>query len=345
MDLQIVDPTEIPNWDQILLNTPGYTFFHSSAWARVLKESYGYGPKYFAKIGSGEILTLLPVMEIRSLLTGCRGVSLPFTDYCEPILGRDMSFQELFNEVVRFARERGWNYIELRGGHNLLPRAPSRINYFGHTLDISRDEESVFKGFRGSTKRNIKKAIEECVEVKIDHSFDFVKEFYRLNCLTRRKHGLPPQPFKFFKKIFQWIVSQKDGFISLASFGGRYIAGAMFFQFGDEAIFKYGASDKKYQYLRPNNLVMWQAIRRLCQNGCGKIHFGRTETNNLGLLQFKAGWGAKPASIKYYRYELNREEFVENGGLEKRYSSNRAINRMPIAVARIVGSILYKHVG
>jgi hypothetical protein len=48
--MEIIDPTNFPNWDELLLSTPGYSFFHSSAWARVLKDSYGYTPWYFASI-------------------------------------------------------------------------------------------------------------------------------------------------------------------------------------------------------------------------------------------------------------------------------------------------------
>ena len=84
--MDIVDPTQFPQWDELLFKTPGSSFFHTSSWARVLKESYGYVANYFTEISDGEILTLLPVMEVRSFLTGCRGVSLPFTDSCEPIL-------------------------------------------------------------------------------------------------------------------------------------------------------------------------------------------------------------------------------------------------------------------
>jgi len=66
----------------------------------------------------------------------------------------------------------------------------------------------------------------------------------------------------------------------LASHKGKNIASAVYFHFGDKAIYKYGASDRKYQHLRANNLVMWEAIRwffakwiqgvQLWKNGTGK---------------------------------------------------------------------------
>jgi hypothetical protein len=40
--VQIVDPLAVANWDALALALPGHSFFHSSAWARTLEESYGY---------------------------------------------------------------------------------------------------------------------------------------------------------------------------------------------------------------------------------------------------------------------------------------------------------------
>ena len=135
-----------------------------------------------------------------------------------------------------------------------------------------------FSSFRDSTKRNIKKAIQNGVHVTIQNSLQSVKEYYRLHCITRKCHGLPPQPFYFFKKIHEHIISQNKGFVALALHEGKVIAGAVFFQFGNQAIFKYGASDPRYLHIRPNNLVMWEAIKWHCQNGYQNLQFWQNRT-------------------------------------------------------------------
>ena len=50
------------------------------------------------------------------------------------------------------------------------------------------------------------RGLEVALEMTICESFESIKDFYRLNCLTRRMHGLPPQPFSFFKKIHEHII-------------------------------------------------------------------------------------------------------------------------------------------
>jgi hypothetical protein len=70
MTLQIINPITYPGWDDLLLSTPDCSFFHSSAWARVLAESYSYTPKYFTMMDDGRLVALIPVMEVNSFLTG-----------------------------------------------------------------------------------------------------------------------------------------------------------------------------------------------------------------------------------------------------------------------------------
>ena len=342
--IQIINPLEYEAWDDLLLSTPGYSFFQSSAWARVLFESYGYTPKYFSIINDGKLLVLIPIMEVNSFLTGRRGVSLPFTDYCQPILANGIPIQDLFEPIIENGKKSGWKSLELRSVSELLPSTPPSLTYLGHVLDLSRGEGQVFSNFRESTRRNVKKALREGVKIEIDQSLESVKEFYRLNCLTRKEHGLPPQPFYFFKKIYDHVILKNLGMVFLASLGQENVAGAIYFHFGEKAVFKYGASDKKFQHLRANNLVMWEAIKWYSQNGYKSLCFGRTEPENQGLIQFKSGWGTTEQPIHYYQYDLKKGSFVR-GSSKVTGFHNKIFRNMPIPISNKIGSLLYKHVG
>ena len=347
IEIEIINPLNYPGWDELVLSTNNYSFFHSSNWARVLHESYGYKPLYSTLIDTGRILALLPCMEIKSILTGNRAVSLPFTDYCEPIIEQGLSteiFRRLLNNLISYGKKASWNSIELRCQISLPQQVSPSYTCYGHTLDVSKKEDETFSAFRDSTKRNIRKAIKEGVKVEISNSLDSVKEFYRLNYLTRKDHGLPPQPFRFFEKVYEHVLSKDKGFVALSSYEDTYIAGAIYFHFGENAVYKYGASDRHYQHLRANNLVMWEAIKWYSQNGYKSLCFGRTEPENDGLLQYKRGWNAKERTINYYKYDIKKETFVSeasrpSGGRKRIFQS------MPIHLLRMTGSILYRHIG
>jgi lipid II:glycine glycyltransferase (peptidoglycan interpeptide bridge formation enzyme) len=162
--------------------------------------------------------------------------------------------------------------------------------------------------------------------------------------MTRKEHGLPPQPYAFFKKIHEHVISKDHGIVMLASYRQRPIAGAIYFHFGSNAIYKYGASDRAYQQLRANNLIMWEVIQWYSQKKYASLCLGRTEPENLGLRRFKAGWGAEERVLKYFRYDLRLGAFVQSDqkgtGLH-----NKLFGRMPAVLLRMIGSLLYRHVG
>lgn len=352
--LQVVNPLEFPDWDKLVLSTPDYSFFHSSTWARVLYESYGYRPLYFTLIDEGRLLASIPCMEIKSIITGKRAVCLPFTDYCEPIFpptlekegeGLENSLSMVLNTLISYGKKAKWKSLELRFGVSPLQQILPSYTYYGHTLDISGKEDEIFSSFRNSTKRNIKKAIKEGVKVRVLNSLDSIREFYRLNCITRKAHGLPPQPYIFFEKIYEHVLSKNKGFVVLASYDNTCIAGAIYFHFGEKATYKYGASDRDYQHLRANNLVMWEAIKWCSQNGYKRFCFGRTEPDNNGLLQFKRGWGSDERILNYYKYDMKSETFVSDTSHLLSGVHNKVVHNMPIPLLRITGSVLYKHIG
>ena len=342
-NIQNNNPTTLPHWDDLLLTHPETTFFHTAAWARVLSESYGYNPLYFSIIENGRLSGLIPVMEIDSILTGKRGVSLPFTDMCNPIARDPDVFARLFAAAIAHGRKAGWKNLDIRGGKAFLEKEPPAAQLVVHTLALNPGEADVSKAFRDSTYRNILKAQKEGVTVTIEHSSAAMAAFYRLHCETRRHHGLPPQPWSFFDKIEEHITAKGNGFVALAVYQGQTVSGAIFFNFNGATIFKYGASDRTFQHLRPNNLLLWQAIEWCSESGLRSFHFGRTEPENGGLLQFKDGWGATKAGLCYYKYDLRKDRFLSNDSGPK--SSYRVFKMMPAPLLRLTGNLLYRHVG
>lgn len=344
MKLSVLNPTTFSAWNDLIMATPGASIFHSSNWAKVLRQSYRYCPVYFCTVANDHFGTLIPLMEVRSFLTGRRGVSLPFTDYCPPIVEDNHQLSHALAHITEYGRKARWKFIEFRNGSYFDSSLPPTSYYYGHTLELSGGEEVVFSNLRESTRRNIKKAKREGVKAAIETSSSALHDYYRLHCLTRKRHGLPPQPLHFFQNIYEHIISKGFGFVVLASHGGQTIAGAVYFCFGDQALYKFGASDRDYQQLRANNLVMWEAICRCLQKGHSCLSFGRTEPDNLGLIQFKAGWGAHEEVIKYYRYDVGRGALV--GACSNTSGAYTGVlAKMPIAFLRLAGALAYRHMG
>ena len=228
---QIVNPLEYPYWDELLKSTPESTFFHTTSWARVLNQAYGYSPTYFIEIENNRITGLLPIMEIKSAITGKRGVSLPFSDFCDPIAQNPAQFQRLMTAAIDFGQRAGWKNIQIRGGSKFLNSADSGGQFYAHILTLDSDERLLMKRLRSSTIRNARKAEKAGAEVDLLNTREAMSEFYILNGITRRRHHLPPQPWRFFSLVYEHIIAPCRGFIAIAKHQNRPIAGAVFFSF------------------------------------------------------------------------------------------------------------------
>lgn len=291
---------------------------------------------------------LFPLMEVRSAITGIRGVSLPFSDYCEPLFSDCNEYGDAVNHLLAYGKRHGWKSVELRGGIGCSPKLLPVSDFYRHTLDISLSETELYNRLRDSTRRNIRKSLREGVAVRISNQTQDMAAYYRLHCLTRKRHGMPPQPYRFFNLFQKYLVQKGLGFIVLAEAGGRTAAGAVFLQFGREAIYKFGASNPSFQHLRTNNLVMWEGIRRCRSMGATEFSFGRTEIDNVGLLQFKSGWGAVQETLRYYK--ANPKGLPAADVTEKRDSlmngkANRMMSRLPVPALRLIGRAAYRHLG
>ena len=343
-EMEIVNPLEFPGWDDLILSNPAGSFFHSTNWARVLSETYGYRPRFFAIFMNGGLETMVPVLEIDSVITGKRGVSLPFSDYSDPFFGSIEQYRHCVQDIVECGKRSGWETIEIRGGICPWREEGASSEFYGHRLNLERPEEELFANLRKNMQRNIKKSLNLGVNVVFLNSMDAVSEFYRLNCITRKAHGIPPQPMEFFRKVHEHILSRNQGVVALASYKGSYVAGCVYFHFGRKAIYKYGASDLEGKTSRANNLVMWEAIKWYSQKGYAQLCFGRTEFENSGLRDYKLGYGTEEYVLQYHKYDIQRCRVVTNEDSGTPIW-RKAYRFLPISISKIIGNVSYRHIG
>src|SRR5438552_5850609 len=342
LQMRILDPINDPGWDHVVALHRDADCFHTSAWAKVLRQTYNHQPFYLQFSRGRRLAALIPLMEVRSLFTGRRGVCLPFSDACEPLIFDPEAVGLVRDRLIRFAQERRWKHLEIRGGKSFQLAPSSATKFYGHTLDLRSGAEELSTRFTSPVRRAIRKAERSDVNAVVVRNRPAIDDCYRLHVQTRRRPGLPPQSASFFLNIYEHIIRPGLGFIVLAQRGSRPIAAAIFFRFGKNALYKYGASDKRFQELRANNLVMWQGIQFLARNGAGKLHFGRTACENDGLRRFKLSWGTEEETIGYFRVDPSGRQCLvpahHDSGFHK-----RIFGSLPLVFNRLAGSLIYPH--
>ena len=342
LSVQRVNPLAGSDWDDLVRSHPDAFFFHSSAWARALAGTYQHQPFYLHFSQGGKTVALLHLLEVASALTGRRAVCLPFSDSCSPLLFPGVEILSLRGAVGALARERKWRHVEFRGEFGLATEARLPGTFYGHTLDLQAGAETLFSQCGGSVRRAIRKGETSGLTVNIERTREALEAFTSLHVLTRKRHGVPPQPRRFFSQIYEHIIRPGQGFVALARRGPTPVAAAIFFVWGDKAIYKFGASDQSEQSLRGNNLVMWEAIRFLAQSGARQLDFGRTAFEHEGLRRFKLGWGTTERTITYCRFETKSQTWV---AVRPRHSgiAARLFSHMPALMNQMAGHLLYPH--
>lgn len=321
---------------------PGSSFFHGAAWARVLHETYGHQPVYFCRFANGRLEELLPVMEVFSPCIGRRGVSLPFTDCCSALKTGGRSIGMLYEVAMDYGRGRRWRYLECRGNDSDWTGTSPSLGFYGHEIALRPGPEALFKNCESAVRRGIKKAEAAGLSAEFANSPESMRAFYALHCRTRRRHGVPPQPFRFFENIQRHALAQGLGGVEVVRFEGRAVAAAVFFHSGSRVHYKFGASDLDFQPVRPNNLLMWEAIKRYAAAGFETLHLGRTSLANEGLRRFKLGFGAVEERIEYSKYDFRKRRFVEDTDRAEG-PLNNLFRWLPLPLLRFAGQALYPH--
>jgi CelD/BcsL family acetyltransferase involved in cellulose biosynthesis len=327
-------------WLSLVESQSHATIFQHPSWARALADTYGY--RAFAIVATdaaGHVYAGLPMMEVASPLTGRRWISLPFTDHCNPVLRDDSALKDLPAALKELRRSSGIPRVELRFCLPPHPGLQSSQAYTLHEVELSEDVEAVYQQIHKMHRRNVRIAENEGVRIEWGTEQRHAHDYYALHLHTRRRQGVPIQPRRFFDQIAE-LLQQGLGFILLAHHEGHCVAGAVFLHWRDTLTYKYGASLPDNRKLRPNNLVMWTAIRWGCQHGFRVFDLGRTDTSNLGLREFKTRWGARETPLSYSVITTQPPK-PDHNGLERFMTT--AIRSSPTWVCRVTGELLYKH--
>ena len=339
-ELETISMTD-PRWITFVQSRSEAAIFHHPVWAELLAEVYGY--RSFALIqadGEGEAVAGLPLLEVRSWLTGQRCISLPFSDHCAPLANDPVNLTQLTTGLRLWWEAANKPRLEIRGaifGETQLCQQQVAVL---HQLDLSPHPRRLFASFSKMHQRNIDKAEKARVQVEIDTSLAGIEKFYQLHLITRRRLGVPIQPWRYFLLLWNNLIASGLGFVLLAYKDEQAIAGAVFLNWNNVLVYKYGASDLAYSSLRANNLLFWTAIQWACEHDCRQLDFGRTDFDNHGLRDFKSGWGAAQAPLTY-SYFGGPSSSLANG-LAKRVLT-KIIRSFPPLACRIFGELLYGH--
>jgi lipid II:glycine glycyltransferase (peptidoglycan interpeptide bridge formation enzyme) len=215
-------------------------------------------------------------------------------------------------------------------------------DYLSFIVDLNPDKESLWKSIGLKNRNMVKRAEKEGVGISEVQNETDLKLFYGLYLKTMKRLGSPPQPYNFFREIFQRFWPD-NVLILLAIINNRAIAGGLFFLHKDSAHHSYSCSSRKNLIPGTNNLLFWRAMEILKSRGFKSIDLGRTRPE-AGNLAFKREWGGKQISQTYF-YKFYKKELPKRQEIKYKKLSEIWAKFLPEFLANKIGPWLIKQIG
>jgi FemAB-related protein (PEP-CTERM system-associated) len=339
-------------WEGFVTLPNNAGIWHTLEWKEIIEKEYGFKSHYLMAVNDSKACGILPLFQVRSLITGNRIVSLPFAYSCGPIADSDSSFTLLTNEAKILAEKLKCEYLELKMG-SPLPDDSIKQNqlieskfFYTSVLHLSKDPEVIwFNMDARRTKWAVRKAEREGVKIRTETNHEDIKILHDLKVVTRQKHGSPAPSYQFFQRIMKEFGPKDIVKLWVAEYDNKVVSALMFYSFKDTVMPAYIASDDDYKSHMPNNLLYWKAIEWACKNGYKYFDFGRTEPDNENLLKFKSKWGCQNYKIPYYYYPKQPKLLSQNRDSSKVTLITDCWKKAPVPVIRVLGPHLLKHLG
>lgn len=345
MTVHTVDPLSDRRWHEFVARHNSATVFHTQPWLEAVRRTYGFTPVVYTTCPhSSPLSNGIAFCEVNSWLTGRRMVSVPFSDHCEPLMDEPSAAVAITQELKKGVKAGKWRYVELRPT-TPVPSLEDAVRLpigYVHRLDLRRPLADLLRNtHRTAVQQPIKRAEREGVTAESGRSERLLSAFYRLMVQTRRRHQLPPQPIQWFRNLFTCLGDRLQ--LRVAFKDGTAIAAILTVQHNDVVVYKYGCSDVEFHNLGGMQFLLWQAIADAKAAGATCMDFGRSDSDNPGLIAFKERWGATPSDLTYLRW--SRKPVVDLAARRSTGIAKHVFAMMPDAVLQATGRILYRHVG
>jgi hypothetical protein len=341
------------SWEAALGEDPESWICHTFQWRDSLEASFPHIKCVPLLMKSDSVrITQIPLYRISSLMTGTKYVSVPFSSYSSILCDAPEHVTALtgyFDELRTAGGEKITFEFHSNRTHELFENSGlfrASRNYLHHFIDLNQDIAAIHDSFHYScVKKPLKRSEKTGLVLTRASRASHVNDFYRLYCLTRQRHGLPPMPLRFLRSLFDNFFARGAMEIYFAEHKGQKVGGLLILKYKDMMLSEFGGDDFIHRSLYPNVFLYWNCIRIAHQAGLKKFSFGRTHQANDGLLGFKRHWGTQEERIVQYIYpKTDAPDRAKESSLAYRLV-RRVSPRMPMPLFKLMGKVAYRYLG
>lgn len=326
-------------WDAFVQTCDEATFFHLSGWLTVADQACGHRQHSLYAELDGNIVAILPLVEVKSLFFGHALVSTPFCVYGGVASLQADASAVLLQAAADKAEQLNVDYLELRHTEAKTDGWPSKSTHATFIKPLGTHDENM-QAMNRKQRPVVRKSIKSGHSASQDPDID---SFYTIYSTSVRNLGTPV----FSKKFFRCLMHEfgDDCELSTVRHAGNATSSLMTFYFKDQVLPYYGGGVPEARNLKSMDYMYWDLMCRAVDRGIKWFDFGRSKLES-GPYHYKRHWGFEPRPL-CYEYHLVKATSLPN--LSPNNPKYRLVidtwKKLPLAVSQRIGPFLSKHLG
>jgi Acetyltransferase (GNAT) domain len=247
--------------------------------------------RWFAQCGTYQLLGRLPG-RLRALTVN-RG----------PVSDDLFCFELGLQGLAQAATMSGFTFIEVMP-ESMAETAEQAASIFSrnhwqrlaHTrmslrLKLTPDPESLLRGFRKSTRYEIRRGEKSRIDVRFANDGSDCETWLRIYQDMAERKKFPSDPPGHLRKVVTWLIGEPQrGGLLLAHYGGNCVGGVVIVRSGRRCWYLFGATSKAGS-VSAGYVLQWRTLQWAKENGCSEYDFGGYNPEAIGgPAFFKSGF-------------------------------------------------------
>jgi FemAB-related protein (PEP-CTERM system-associated) len=298
MQVEMLKNEDKAAWDKYVFEFDKATIYHLSGWIEVMQDSFGLYPQYLIAKENNQIQGGLPLIHIKSRLSGHYYTSMP-GGICSD---NDGAARDLLEYAKCLVQDSDAHYLIIRDSLQkwTLPDLVTDDEHCTFRVQLCDGSESMWKNIDRRVRQHVDKAIKEELDVVIGK--EYLDEFYQSYSKVMHEMGTPGFGYPFFKSIFNQFP---ENFTTIMVHNHKLSHGGIIAAYFKDTVYMMWWGMPRIHYKsRSGHILNWETMKYGCNNGFEYVDLGRSRKNS-GTYIFKERWPTEMIPV-YQQFFLNK---------------------------------------